>query len=108
DCNASIKSTEQEITALMRGHAPINMKIGDFIALEEISAIENLIVEKSAEVSRARKAKELKAAKLPESLPTPSDAQTFEDLFRAGLDDISEQAATAVRRHIEKHRRHGE
>ena len=106
DCNAKIKSAEQEIASLMRGHAPVNMKLADFIALEAIPAIDTLIADKSAEVSRARRAKDLKAAKLPEPLPIPSNARTFADLFGSGLDDISEQAASAVRHHIENHRRH--
>lgn len=108
DCNAKIKSAEQDITTLMRGYVPVNMKVINFIALQEIPTIESLIAGKAAEVNRARKAKELKAAKLPELLPTPSDAQTFETLFKSNLDDISEQAAMAVRLHIEKHHRHGE
>ena len=105
DCNAKIKAAEQEIVALMRGQK-LGMKIDDFIALRPIPTIETLIASKSAEISRASRVRELKAAKLPEPLPTPSDVRTFEDLFLSGLDSISEQAASRVRQHIEKHRRH--
>ena len=108
DCNAKIKIAEQELSAILRAHSLERMNVPDFIALESVHAIESLIANKTAEVNRASRARELKAAKLPESLPTPSDVLTFEDLFRSGLDDISEFAASAVRQHIEQHSRHRE
>ncbi len=101
--NNEMKAVEAEITRIMQGVAPAALQLQSFLRLANDPAIDHLIDAKLDELGRAQRARELKAAGLPETLPVPRELDVFRRLLMQGLDDIGDAAIVAVRRHIALH-----
>ena len=71
--------------AVIRSIAPPTMKREDFLKLAAREDIDEAIAGKDAEVQRARRAKEIKAAAEPQLYPVPTEIQKFRDLSAATL-----------------------
>ncbi len=106
EINTAIRSVETQIDAVVRAVAPPALKRDDFLALAARGDVNKAIGDKDAEVQRARRAKEIKAAAEPQLLPVPTEIQRFSDLLDSHIDGIAEQALTAVRAHIVSHEGH--
>lgn len=103
EINTAVRAAEAQIDAVVRSVAPPAMKRDDFLALAARGDIDKAIGDKDAEVQRARRAKEIKAAAEPQLLPVPTDIQRFRDLLGSHIDEIAEQALKSVRAHIAAH-----
>jgi energy-coupling factor transporter ATP-binding protein EcfA2 len=106
--NSAVRNAESEVDAVIRSVAPAGFRRGQFLGLLAHDDIDWALAEKDAEVQRARRAKEIKAAAEPQLLPVPTEIAKFRDLLGSHIDGIAEKALTAVRAHITAHQaRHG-
>jgi wobble nucleotide-excising tRNase len=103
DNNNAIKAAEAETTAAIRAVAPQGTPLDAFIALEARPDIDAAIAAKDAEVQRARRAKELKAAAEPSLFPVPTETARFGELLAASIEQIAAQTLARVRAHIAAH-----
>lgn len=101
--NKTIRALEAELTAGIRGIGPAAMSLPDFEALEQDPDIDTAIATKQAEVSRAAKSKELKAAAGASAFPLPSEPATFEAALNKTVEGIAADAVEAVRSHVAAH-----
>ena len=101
--NKIIRALEAELTAGIRGIGFAAMSLMDFDALKQDPSIDKAIADKQAEVSRAERAKELKAAAGVSEFPFPSVSTTFEAALNQTIDGIAADAVEAVRSHVEAH-----
>ncbi len=101
--NKTIRALEAELAAGLRGIGPAAMSLPDFQAMEEDPDIDTAIAEKQAEVSRAAKSKELKAAAAASAFPLPSDPSTFASTLSQTVEGIAADAVEAVRSHVAAH-----
>lgn len=101
--NKTIRALEAELAASLRGIGPSAMSLPDFEALEENPDIDTAIADKQAEVSRAAKSKELKAAAGASAFPLPSEPTTFEVALSQTVEGIAADAVEAVRSHVAAH-----
>jgi wobble nucleotide-excising tRNase len=101
--NKTIRALEAELTAGLRVIGPAAMSLPDFETLEENQDIETAIADKQAEVSRAAKSKELKAAAGASAFPLPSEPATFEAALSQTVEGIAADAVEAVRSHVAVH-----
>lgn len=101
--NKTIRALEAELTAGLRGIGPATMSLPDFQALEEDPDFDTAIADKRAEVSRAAKSKELKAAAGASAFPFPSVPATFETTLSQTVEGIAAGAVEAVRSHVALH-----
>ena len=101
--NKTIRALEAELTAGIRGIGPAAMSLPDFEALEQDPDIYTAIAKKQAEVSRAAKSKELKAAASASAFPLPSEPATFEAALNKTVEGIAADAVEAVRSHVAAH-----
>ena len=103
DINTEIRNTETQLTAVISVVAPQGMTLDAFLALKKQDGIESAITEKDAQVHRARRANELKAAAEPQSFTVPTETEKFRSLLNSEIDKIGEAALRAVRAHIATH-----
>ncbi|WP_372574876.1 AAA family ATPase [Ruegeria jejuensis] len=101
--NKNIRALEAELTAGLRGIGPSAMSLSAFEALEDNPDIDTAIADKQAEVSRAAKSKELKAAAGSSAFPLPSEPATFEAALNQTVEGIAADAVEAVRSHVAAH-----
>ena len=101
--NRNIRTLEAELSAGVKPIAPAAMSLKDFEALEQHPSIDTAISEKKAELTRAEKSKELKAAAGASLLPVPSEAETFKAALGRSVDGIAAEAVDAVRSHVKSH-----
>ncbi|CUI92440.1 ATPase involved in DNA repair [Cognatishimia activa] len=101
--NKTIRALEAELTAGLRGIGPAAMSLQDFEALAEDPDLDSAIADKQAEVSRAAKSKELKAAAAASAFPLPSEPATFEAALSQTVEGIAADAVEAVRSHVAVH-----
>lgn len=101
--NKTIRALESELAAAFRGIGPAAMSLQDFEALTEDPDLESAIAHKQAEVARAAKSKELKAATGPSMFPLPSEPTIFEATLSQSVEGIAADAVEAVRSHVAVH-----
>lgn len=101
--NKNIRALEAELTASLRGIGPAAMSLPNFEALEQDTDIDKAIAVKQAEVSRAAKSKELKAAAGASVFPLPSEPGIFEAALSQTVEGIAADAVEAVRSHVAAH-----
>ena len=103
EINAAVRTAETQVDAVVRSVGPPAMKRDDFLEVAAREDIDKAIGDKDAEVQRARRAKEIKAAAEPLLLPVPTEIQRFRELLSSHIDEIAEQALKSVRAHIAAH-----
>lgn len=101
--NKNIRAFEAELTAGLRGIGPAAMSLPGFEAQEQAPDIDKAIAEKQTEVSRAERAKELKAAAGASEFPFPSVSATFDAALSQTIEGIAADAVEAVRSHVAAH-----
>lgn len=101
--NKKICAFEAELTASLRGIGPAAMSLPDFEVLKQETDIDMAIADKQAEVSRAAKSKELKAAAGASVFPIPSEPGNFEAALNQTVEGIAADAVEAVRSHVAVH-----
>lgn len=101
--NRNVRALEAELIAGLRAIAPAAMTLANFEALGKDPEIDKAITEKQAEVKRAEKAKELKAAPVASLFPLPTKAEKFETVLESTVEGIAAETAEAVRSHVTSH-----
>lgn len=105
--NNESRVVDGEIKQIVAGIGSENLSVKEFLTLSRDDDIETKITNKSAEVDKARKAKELQVAETSRLQPEPTDTEEFRKLVHAGLDEISEATAKKLKAHLKLHETSG-